>query len=152
MVNASNISTLCLVSLLASCSAEPPPAPSPAPEPVARDDSALRAELDGYAIEIEKLSNGNIAPRKSAFQSSNTPGMEAYILEFSTANPALKTKDDGDTNPDSYVENRMVTSVWETRFCTDDLKALMRARGVYLVSGKLFDEKGELQTLTACMR
>jgi len=121
------------------------------PEPVQASTGPTTEQfLDMYANALVTATDRNIFDPTPAEKTLDKP-MLSYVIKFRTSDPALMSKDDGDTNQASYAFNSALTEAWSRRFCTKQLKGIMKGQGVFLVSGHLLDTKGGIQSLSSCM-
>ena len=139
-----------LIAAIFAVSGCSPEAPERA-EPV-QSTSGVTTEqfLDMYANALVTATERNIFDPTPAVKTGDKP-MLSYVIKFQTADQALMSKDDGDTNQASYAFNSALTEAWSRRFCTRQLRTIMKDQGVFLVSGHLLDTKGNIQSLSPCM-
>lgn len=69
---------------------------------------------------------------------SNKPNR--YIIKFRTVDPHLKLKD-VDKDPDAYHSNNAMNVAWEKRFCTPELKSIIRTYSISRVRGEILDNE-----------
>lgn len=78
-----------------------------------------------------------------------TKPMNAYRLDFETSEKALLSQLGGDENPQIHDSNEAKATAWEGRFCSAELKGIMRANGIDFVSG-FTSNKGKQQLIATC--
>ena len=118
--------------------------------PAAATSTSVRQDLDTYSQTIVTATLGNILNPTPAEQTGEAP-MLSYVIKFETSDPALMSEEDGDTNKVSYALNGALEAAWSRRFCTHQLKAIMAKHDVFLISGHLLNDRGEMQVFTPCM-
>ena len=133
--------------VISGCSPEAPERPDPVQTSTGPTTEQF---LDIYANALVTATDQNIFDPTPATKTGDKP-MLSYVIKFHTADPALMSKDDGDTNQASYAFNSALTEAWGRRFCTKQLKTIMKGQEVFLVSGHLLDTKGNIQSLSSCM-
>ena len=140
---------LSIAALLAISGCSPDATERPEPAQVSTGPTTEQF-LDMYANALVIATDRNIFDPTPAAKTLDKP-MLSYVIKFHTSDPALMSKDDGDTNQASYAFNSALTEAWGRRFCTKQLKGIMKDQGVFLVSGHLLDTKGDIQSLSSCM-
>jgi hypothetical protein len=83
-----------------------------------------------------------------AYHVTKTP-MNAYRLDFETSEKALLSQPGGDENPQTHDVNEARATAWRDQFCSSELKKIMRANSIDLVSGFTFS-KGKRQLIAPC--
>ncbi|MGZ5491203.1 MAG: hypothetical protein ACXW2E_12755 [Nitrososphaeraceae archaeon] len=94
-------------------------------------------ELHKYAAKLVASSENNIN-NPIVLRADNDYGY--YVIKFQTSDPKLMYED-VDKVPGAYERNVERTMVWNSKFCTSELKNLMTYPGVNQVSGVILDSK-----------
>ncbi|PHV05711.1 hypothetical protein CSQ96_18435 [Janthinobacterium sp. BJB412] len=76
--------------------------------------------------------------------------MRAYVVAFSTSDSAFMSNPDAATDKAAYIENTGKRSIWENKFCSGELKAIMRHTKVSIVTGDLQNREGQTQFMAMC--
>lgn len=106
-------------------------------------------ELADYGQALARSTDGAIA-YDGANQTKSAP--LSYRLNFTTTNPDLMSNPAGDRDATAHAENTATTAVWDQKFCTKELKSLMRDNIIFLVAGALTNPAGEVQSMSVCYR
>lgn len=88
---------------------------------------------------------------RTAFKTTESP-MRAYRVDFSSSLKSMMARQDADKNKEAYLLNVGKRELWQQKFCTDDLKNIMRKYQIDLVSGMLQNKLGEMQFLASCFK
>lgn len=78
--------------------------------------------------------------------------MLAYRVDFRTNLKSMMARQDADKNKEAYLMNVGKRELWNSKFCTNDLKNIMRKFQIDLVSGMLQNQAGEMQFLATCFK
>jgi hypothetical protein len=78
--------------------------------------------------------------------------MLAYRIDFKTNLKSMMARQDADKNKEAYLMNVGKRELWNSKFCTDNLKNIMRKFQIDLVSGMLQNQAGEMQFLATCFK
>lgn len=111
---------------------------------------SVAQDLDNYSQIVVRAAAQNIFNPSPAQKTGEMPTL-SYVVKFHTSDPSLMSKDNGDTNDESYAYNIALNEAWSRRFCTPELKAIMAKHDVFMVSGHLLDAGGKMQTFVPCM-
>ncbi|AVY65116.1 hypothetical protein [Xanthomonas translucens] len=63
----------------------------------------------------------------------------------------MVSKDNAEHDKAAFESNLNNTETWQRRFCSEELKSVMREHQIFLVSGHLLDARGKVQALAPCM-
>lgn len=109
------------------------------------NSKSFNGYLNEYAKQLVASTNNNIFGFK----------IDGDTIFFQTSDPNLiaDLTADEDKNPVAYVRNVAITTGWGIKFCTPELKLILRAYGVTSVDGQLIDAKTKsLQTMSRCRK
>lgn len=125
-----------LLVLLAALSSACTPSPDP-----------LR-DIKGFS---KKLADDSL-PMGLVFKSLEKTMMQplSYRVVFSTTSPYFMTTPKAGEDKAATVLNGGITLVWQAKFCAPELRKLMTANSIALVSGDLQDSTGETQRIAVC--
>ncbi len=132
---------------LAACDSSEPSAPPVAPAPV-EPAVTPEASLNAYADALVLKYPSDLSGHAPALKTLDAP--LSYILVFTTANPAMLTKDISENDKAGYESNLKITNRWQAMYCTPELQALLRERGVFSGGAHLNDASGESHSLAIC--
>jgi hypothetical protein len=110
--------------------------------------SSLISELEKYGSAVAVATDGAVI-FVSAEQTTKSP-LNAFKLQFKTDRDALMSAPGAAPGNAAYLANFGRTELWSTRFCTEELKAIMSRYKIDLVSGDLTNLKGETQSISMC--
>lgn len=106
---------------------------------------SVEARLEEYAKKISKsFSTPNDVSFRRVFKTTENP-LRAYVVEFETQDPNFKSLSDAATNKVSFAINTGRRLVWESKFCTGELRKILIEEKINLLSGQIIDEHGETQ-------
>jgi len=108
-------------------------------------------KLTNYGKKIASSSQKGALNFIAAIKTTESP-MRAYKIQFQTSAPELMNSPNADKDSRAYLTNVGTTKLWETKFCTDDLKKIMAEFGIDLVSGDLQNMTGDTQSMSACFK
>jgi hypothetical protein len=90
--------------------------------------------------------------RAIVFKKVEKTDSSSYKVSFQTSAPELLAAADARTNSSSKLANLGRTKLWEAKFCTDELNAILVKLNVNIAVGSLEDAKGELQSGAFCIK
>lgn len=108
-------------------------------------------KLDAYGQALVASVEPGVLKYVEAKQTMSAP-LISYLATFSTEDATFFSNPKGATDKVAYFENSGKRLVWETKFCTDQLRDLMRAANINLVNGQMVNQAGEVQFLAMCTR
>jgi hypothetical protein len=111
------------------------------------DDAS--SNLKEYGEQLASSTKNNAITLSTITKTMEQP-MRAYKLQFRTTAKELMAEPTAQKDTAAYWTNRVKTEVWQTKFCTDQLKRIMIMFRIDLVSGALTNVKGEIQSLAIC--
>lgn len=119
-----------------------------------RKDSSKEANdesktLERYGWRFASSTENNAITLSNVVKTMEEP-MRAYKLKFKTNTNALISEPVTHLNSVEYWTNLGKTKSWQTKFCTDELKAIMTTFGIDVVSGDLSNMQGETQSMAIC--
>ena len=105
--------------------------------------------LENYGKQLASSTPNNAITLSIVTKTMEQP-MRAYALQFQTAAKELMKDPNAQNDIVAYWSNRGKTELWQTKFCTAQLKQIMTTFKINLVSGRLTDMKGEIQSMAIC--
>lgn len=106
--------------------------------------------LNSYGEKISSTSEeGNIIFIK-AYQTVSKP-LNSYRLDFNTTAKELLSVPNADIDATANYTNLAITKVWEAKFCSDEIIAIMNNNHVDMVSGFL-NNNNEPQHVAICFK
>jgi membrane-bound ClpP family serine protease len=115
---------------------------------LAADD--VSAKLEVYGREIEQTVEPGAARFLKVTQTTASP-LRAYVVRFETNSGAMMRVPNASSNTAAFQLNLGITMVWQKRFCTDQVKKIMREHSLNLVSGELVNSSGKTQRMAVCI-
>ena len=113
-------------------------------------ESLFTKKLEDYGRQVAATGKPGVFKYVGTKQTMSTP-LVAYVVKFKTDDASFRSRDDAATNNEAYAINTGRRLVWETRFCTRQLREMMREKGVNIVNGNLTNNAGETQFIAGCM-
>ena len=107
--------------------------------------------LEKYGRQLADSTENNTITLSNVVKTTEQP-MRAYKLQFQTNVNALMSDSVTNLNSIEYWTNLGKTKSWQTKFCTDELKAIMTTFEIDVVSGDLANMQGETQSMAICSR
>jgi len=104
-----------------------------------------------YGESIAASSQKGAVKVHTVIKTTQSP-MLAYRVDFRTNLKSLMARQNADKNKEAYLMNVGIRELWNSKFCTDDLKNIMRKFRIDLVSGMLQNQTGEMQFLSTCFK
>lgn len=129
------IVTLFFVLIIASGCTEDDPS-EPIPANIQKPVRNVNEELKVYANKlVANKDNGVSNPQ------IRQTGEKIYTIEFEITDSKLIADHtaDQDTNPSGYEHNVAITKIWESRFCSSELKSIIKELDLLFVLGTLKD-------------
>lgn len=111
--------------------------------------AATREELESYGKRISTTFDSNVIAYKSVTQTLQAP-LQAYLIAFTTSDGSFLANPAAATDKAAYLENTGKRLVWSKKFCTDELKGIMRRTKINIVSGDLQNREGKSQFVAIC--
>ena len=105
--------------------------------------------LENYGKQLASSTPNNAITLSMVTKTMEQP-MRAYALQFQTAAKELMKDPNAQNDIVAYWSNRGKTELWQTKFCTAQLKQIMTTFKINLVSGRLTNMKGEIQSMAIC--
>ena len=106
-------------------------------------------DLNHFADNLVASSGGDLKNPEYALETGYKP--LSFVLKFRTEKLSLLSKENAEHDKAAYESNVKNTEAWQRRFCAEELKSIMRAHEIFLVSGHLIDASGDVQALAPCM-
>jgi hypothetical protein len=114
-------------------------------------ESLFITQLDGYGKKVAASAKLGVFKYAGSEQTMSTP-LVSYVMKFQTSDSGFRSRTDATTNKEGYVANSGRRMVWETKFCTPELREMMQKSHVNIVNGDLSDNAGRTQFLATCTR
>ena len=111
------------------------------------DDAS--SSLEKYGKQLASSTQNNAISLSTVTKTMEQP-LRAYKLQFKTTAKELMATPNAQKDTTAYWTNRGKTEVWQTKFCTDQLKRIMATFRIDLVSGDLTNMSGETQSMAIC--
>jgi hypothetical protein len=111
--------------------------------------AANREELESYGKRISATFNSDVVAYKSVTQTLQAP-LQAYLIVFTTSDGSFLANPAAANDKAAYLENTGKRLVWSKKFCTDELKGIMRRTKINIVSGELQNREGKSQFIAMC--
>jgi hypothetical protein len=108
-----------------------------------------RDSLVTYGKQIASSSEQNAIVFDAVIKTTETP-RRAYQIKFKTNHKALMSEPNAENDQTAYLINQGKVRVWTVKFCTPELKTTMQVFGIDLVSGRLANMEGEIQSMAVC--
>lgn len=135
------LATLALSIAVASCG-------SSEPAPISDSGPTAEQSLNGYADVLVTKHPAELSGHDPAFLTMQSP--LSYILVFKTNSPDMLTKDIADNDNVGYQNNLKVTERWQSMYCTEELKAIMRSHDIFSAGAHIVDASGKRHSLAVC--
>lgn len=117
----------------------------------AQAQSGTEVELTKYGRQLPRAFKAEVITYKAITQTMRTP-LIAYVISFTTNDSAFHSNPAAATDNAAYVENTGKRLIWEARFCTNELKSIMRRAKINVVTGDLQNSSGKTQFMAMCNR
>ncbi len=105
--------------------------------------------LELYGRQVASTTESGAVKYISMEKTTDKP-LLAYKIIFMTDSKAMLSEPNADKDQTAYSINAARTAVWQTKFCSGQLKILMKKMGVDLVSGELQSFSGKTQRMAVC--
>lgn len=114
-------------------------------------ESPFVKQLDDYGKKVAASAKAGVFKYEVSKQTMSKPLM-SYVMKFRTSDPGFRARTDAATNKEGYLANTSRRMVWESKFCTQELREIMQKSNVNIVNGDLTDNAGQTQFLAVCTR
>lgn len=118
--------------------------------PVAAE-SNFTTKLDAYAKSVVASSKPGTFSYLKSKQTMATP-LVSHLATFSTNDATFHSNPKASTDRGAYMDNTARRMVWEAKFCSTQLKDLMRNGKINIVIGEIVNREGETQFMATCTR
>jgi hypothetical protein len=113
-------------------------------------ETPFTKQLEDYGKKVAATGKPGVFKYVNTKQTMSTP-LVSYVVKFRTADVNFRSRPGAATNKDAYLDNTGRRLVWEAKFCTQQLRDMMREARVNIVNGDLTDDAGETQFVATCM-
>jgi hypothetical protein len=108
-------------------------------------------KIDAYGRALVASANPGVFKYVETTQTMSVP-LVSYIVTFSTNDAIFLSSSRRAPSNAAFTENSAKRMVWEAKFCTEKLRALMRSANVNVVNGELVNLAGKTQFIAVCTR
>lgn len=117
--------------------------------------SALALEpntsLVKYGESVASSSQKGAIKLHFVFKTTEAP-LLAFRIDFTTTLKSLMAQQNANKDKAAYLMNVGKSELWQSKFCTSELKMIMNQFQINLVSGMLKNPAGEMQFLATCFK
>lgn len=125
------------------------PAASTIPEIPAVASVTPEQALNQYADELVANNTPDFSGHEPALMTSSQP--LAYVFTFKTIGSKYATKMNiSDNDQAGYEGNLKITNRWQTVYCTEELKQIMRSHGVFSAGAHIVGSRGQKYSIAIC--
>ena len=121
----------------------------PSPEELAPKALDSEQALAAYGKRIEAELGASTITFEDAVKTTEMP---SYMVRFTAHNSDLLTKPGAEADQTVYLQNLRKTEQWMQAFCTEELRKIIRSRGIFLVTGQILDSGGQAHPMAACQK
>jgi hypothetical protein len=108
-------------------------------------------QLDAYGQALVASAKPGVFKYVESKQTMAAP-LISYLATFSTKDVSFLSNPKGAADKAAYIENSTKRLVWETKFCTNQLRGFMRAANVNVVNGQVVNQANDVQFSAMCTR